>query len=114
MLPLRHKQNDLYAKALLLNKEIYRITAAFPDSERAVLAFSLRRLSVSLCQNIAAGLLKKNKKRKQLFKACLDDCIFLDTQLEIAVAVSLLSVEDSKIVATCLNEIYKKLTATNN
>jgi four helix bundle protein len=110
MLPLGHKQSDVYRQAVLLAKEIYRITEGFPDSERAVLVFTLRRLTVLLCQNIALADSKRGKKQKRLFEACLEHCVAIDAQLEVAIAVLLLPEEIATEATRLLHTIYKSIT----
>lgn len=110
MLQSGHKHWDIYQQAVLLTKELYRITESFPDTERAVLTYSLRRLAVSLCQNLATGFISGGKKQARIFKICVADCVAIDTQLELAQAVNLIAIETVKPAAQLLNEIYKKLT----
>ena len=109
MLPLGHKQSDVYRLAVLLAKEIYRVTEGFPDGERAVLVYTLRRLTVLLCQNIALADAKKGKKQKRLFEACLEHCVAIDAQLEVAIAVMLLPEETATEATRLLHTIYKSL-----
>lgn len=109
MLPLGHKQRDVYRQALLLAKEIYRITERFPDGERAVLVYTLRRLTVLLCQNIALADAKKGKKQKRLFDACLEHCVAIDAQLELAIAVMLLPEETATESTRLLHAIYTSI-----
>ena len=111
MLQLGHKQDELYQQAMQLAKAIYQITALFPDTERAVLVYSLRRLAALLCQDIATGSGKKNKKRKQAFQLCLNHCVALDAQLELAVTVNLVPHEHIHEAEQHLDAVYKKLVA---
>lgn len=110
MLQLAHKGGELYRRSIDLAKEVYRITGSFPDGERAVLVYTLRRLTVLLCQDIATAAVKKGKKQRRCFAVCLQHCIALDAQLELALAVNLLHEENSREAATLLQAIYKELT----
>lgn len=109
MLQLAHKEGELYQQAISLAKEVYRITEGFPDGERAVLVYTLRRLTVLLCQDIAMASVKKGKKQMHCFDICLQHCVALDAQLELAVAVNLLNAENSGQTVTLLQTIYREL-----
>jgi four helix bundle protein len=45
----------VWQRAIALTVEVYRLTSAFPDSERFALSNQLRRASVSVASNIAEG-----------------------------------------------------------
>lgn len=47
---------DVYRKAILLNKKLYRIIEKFPSYENTNLSDQLRRASVSVCGNLAEGV----------------------------------------------------------
>lgn len=109
MLQAGHKHDYLYREALLLTAEIYRITTLFPDSEHAGLLYTLRRLVVTLCQNLAAAAVQKDKKQLRLFRLCRDTCIAIDTQLEIAITVHLINTDETAEAAKHLDTIYKNI-----
>lgn len=109
MLSLEHKQQELYQQAVQLAKEVYRLTERFPDGERAVLVYTLRRLTVLLCQDIAISSLKRDKKQRRCLDVCLEHCVALDAQLELALLVNLLPEENAHEAARLLNAIYQNL-----
>jgi four helix bundle protein len=111
MLTIGHRQWEPYQQAQMLAKEIYRVTTLLPDTERAVLVYTLRRLTITLCQNLATAALKRGKKRKRLLQACLDDCIAMDTQLELAVVVQALPEAAAAEAFKQLHGLYKKIGA---
>lgn len=111
MLQLGHKSSELYRQAVQLAKDIYQITEKFPDTERAVLVYTLRRLAVLLCQDMATGLTKKGKKQRRALQLCLDRCVALDAQLELAVSVQLVGEEQTNDAGRHLDVIFKKITA---
>lgn len=49
------KELIVWQRAILLTAEIYRLTAAFPQSEQFGLTNQMRRASVSIASNIAEG-----------------------------------------------------------
>src|SRR5215217_4020073 len=109
MIQAAHKQWEAYRQAVLLAKEMYRLTERFPDTERAVLTYTLRRLTILLCQNIAAATLRRDKKKRALLKTCLDTCIAIDTQLEIAFIANLTTAEAATEVIKLLGLIYNEV-----
>ena len=111
MLQLGHKSSELYQQAVQLAKDIYQITEVFPDTERAVLVYTLRRLAVLLCQDVATALTKKGKKQRRALQLCLDRCVALDAQLELAVTVNLVRDEQIRDAGHQLDFIYKKIIA---
>lgn len=50
-----HYDLEIWKDAMRLAREVYRTSAAFPDSERYGLAAQLRRAAVSVASNIAEG-----------------------------------------------------------
>ncbi len=51
----RHYDLDVWKDAMRLVREVYRISAAFPESERFGLTSQIRRSAVSVPSNIAEG-----------------------------------------------------------
>lgn len=111
MLQLGHKSSDVYQQAVQLVKNIYQVTGLFPDTERAVLVYTMRRQAVLLCQELATALTKKGKKQRRQFQLCLDRCVALDAQLELAAAVHLVPEAQLHDASNHLDAIYKRLTA---
>ena len=48
---------DIWVESKKLTKDIYVITKKFPSDEKFGLTSQLRRASISVCSNIAEGLL---------------------------------------------------------
>lgn len=90
-------------------KEIYRITEGFPDGERTVLVYTLRRLAASLCQDAAVATVKGGKKRERLYEACLEQCVAIDAQLELALTINLTTEEETREAARLLQDVYKNI-----
>jgi four helix bundle protein len=107
MIQAVHKRWELYQQALFLAKAVYRLTEAFPQTERAVLTYTLRRLTTQLCQYIALVPVKRGKKKITVLQDCLDTCIALDTQLELAITVNLTTTEATQEAEQCLEAVYK-------
>lgn len=108
MLPLRHKGGALYQQALELAKEVYQLTDTFSQTERALLVYTMRRATVLLCQDVATGFAKRGKKRRKIFQAVVDNCIALDAQLELALAINLATAEAAATTAHLLHSVYQE------
>ncbi|MBL0308952.1 MAG: four helix bundle protein [Bacteroidetes bacterium] len=57
-----YKELDVWKKARLLVKEVYRVTKSFPKEEVYGLTSQLRRASVSVAANISEGCGRQYKK----------------------------------------------------
>ena len=81
----KHYELDVWKDAMRLARETYRITAAFPASERFGITAQMRRSAVSVPSNIAEGAAKGT--RAELTRSLLiarGSLAELDTQLWIA------------------------------
>jgi four helix bundle protein len=58
---------EVWKKSRFLSKNIYKLTANFPDSEKFGLVNQLRRAIISVCSNIAEGSSRKSKKDQAHF-----------------------------------------------
>ena len=58
---------EVWKKSRILSKNIYKLTADFPDSEKFGLVNQLRRAIISVCSNIAEGSSRKSKKDQAHF-----------------------------------------------
>jgi four helix bundle protein len=58
---------EVWQNARLLVSDIYRVTQAFPDSERFGLTNQLRRAPNSVCANLAEGTTRKSPKEQGHF-----------------------------------------------
>ena len=84
---MRRKHRDLHAwqHAIALVKVIYRLTAAFPDSERFGLTAQMRRAAVSVPSNIAEGAARTTTREFLHFLGIASGSLSeLDTQITLA------------------------------
>lgn len=76
---------SVWQRAIALTMEVYKLTAAFPDSERFGLTNQLRRASVSVASNIAEGYGRSTKGEYVLFLGHARGSVSeVETQLVIA------------------------------
>lgn len=99
-----HRKLDVWQKAMALVKDIYTITAEFPESEGYGLTSQMRRAAVSIPSNIAEGAGRRGHKEfLQFINIAQGSVSELDTQLELATMVGYLDAE-------CRDDLTEKLT----
>jgi len=84
---VKRKHHDLIAwqQAIFLVKEIYRLTAPFPESEKFGLSNQMRRAAVSVPANIAEAVGRNGVKERVQFLAIARGSLNeLETHLVIA------------------------------
>ena len=102
----------VWQRAVEMTLEIYKLTSAFPDSERFGLTNQLRRASVSVASNIAEGQgrLSTGEFRQFLGIARGSNCE-LQTQLEIARALGMGDLEQIDGAEGLSREVGKMINA---
>ena len=80
-----HYGLDVWKDSMRLAREIYRVSAAFPESERFMLASQLRRAAVSVASNIAEGAGRGTRlEYARYLRIARGSLMEVDTQLWIA------------------------------
>jgi four helix bundle protein len=80
-----HYGLDLWKDSMRLAREIYRVSAAFPESERFGLASQVRRSAVSVASNIAEGAGRGSRPEyARYLRIARGSLMEVDTQLWIA------------------------------
>jgi four helix bundle protein len=75
----------VWQKSMVLAKQIYLMTRAFPDDERFGLITQMRRAAVSVPSNIAEGQARKGRREFVQFLSHAEGSLAeLDTQLKLA------------------------------
>jgi four helix bundle protein len=87
-----HHDLDVWRGSIALAKTIYELTSQFPKQETYGLTAQIRRAAVSIASNIAEGAARQGTKEfVQFLYAAVGSASELDTQLEIAKAVEMVS-----------------------
>lgn len=80
-----HYDLEVWKDGMRLAREVYRVSAAFPDSERFGLTAQIRRAAVSVPSNIAEGAGRGGRLEYARFlRIARGSLMELDTQLWIA------------------------------
>ena len=113
MKPL-HYELDVWKDAMRLAREIYRVSAAFPDVERFGLTAQIRRAAVSVPSNIAEGAGRgRRAEYAHHLRIARGSLMELDTQIWIARDLEFLS-DTSELqaliqrIAAMLNALIKQ------
>ncbi len=103
------KELIVWQKALIVVKEVYRITALFPKEELYGLVSQMRRSAVSIPSNIAEGKKRKTKKDFiQFLHIAEGSAAELETQM--LIAKDLYPTLNFLKIETTLLEVQKMLT----
>lgn len=101
---------DVWQRAVDFAADIYGTTEKFPSIESYGLAAQMRRASVSIASNIAEGFGRSSKEFSRYLQIALGSVAELETQIEIARRVGILTKEESYELETELTIIGKQLT----
>ena len=111
MLDLSHKKLDVYLLAMGLTKDIYGLTKLLPKDEQYVLVNQLRRAVISVCSNIAEGAARRSKNEKlRFYEISRSSIVEIDTQLEIAIILGYLKMEQMTETERKLQSVFNMLS----
>ena len=101
--------------AMDLVELVYRLTRSFPRNEIYGLASQIQRAAVSVPSNIAEGHTREHSKEYlhhiSMSQASLAE---LETQLEIAIRLSYVSLQEARSIAEHAESLGKQLYALRN
>lgn len=104
-----HYGLDVWKDSMRLARDIYRLSASFPDSERFGLTVQIRRCAVSVPSNIAEGAGRGGRKEyAHHLRIARGSLMELDTQLWIARDLGL--IDDT----TEINPLIQRIAAMLN
>lgn len=105
-----YKNLIVWQKAMDVAVKVYRFTDTFPKSEQYGLTSQIRRAASSISANIAEGSRRKGPKdRTRFFTMAYGSGAELESHLELARRLSMVSENDLKEIVPLLNEVMKML-----
>ena len=91
-----YKNLDVWNRAVAVVTEVYKLSSAFPETEKFGLTNQMRRAAVSIPSNIAEGSARYHEKDFTHFLRIADGSVAeLETQLIISVKLGFASDADS-------------------
>lgn len=109
-----HKKLRVWQKSVEFTTEIYRVTHQFPVSEQYGLTSQMRRAAVSIPSNLAEGAARGTNEFAQFIRIAIGSASELDTQLEIALRLQYLSLQDHQRLDAELTQIDRMLIGLRN
>lgn len=105
-----HRDLIVWQRSMLLVKKIYVLSNTLPNSEKYGLGSQLKRSAISIPSNISEGKARSTRKDYRHFVVmAYGSGAELDTQLEIAKQLSLVSYKDYEETYLLLVEVMKML-----
>lgn len=104
------RELKIWQKSRNFVKEVYPLTAKFPDKEKYAFVSQINRSVISISSNIAEGSGRKGKKDFQRFlDIAIGSAFELESQLLIANDLGYISKETPSILTIKLQEIQKMI-----
>ncbi len=104
----RFKELEIWKQSRVFCKDIYAVTAQFPENERFGIISQLRRASVSIPSNIAEGASRRsNKDFSRFLEIAIGSCYEIETQLLISNDLGFLNDNDLKKSLSALKSIVQ-------
>ena len=105
-----HRNLDVWKKSMLLAKNIYGATTAFPKSEIYGLTSQMRRTAVSVPSNLAEGAARRSRKEfRQFINIAQGSLGELDTQLDLSNMLGYLEPDTHEKLMSEVTDISKML-----
>ncbi|HEV2177415.1 MAG TPA: four helix bundle protein [Terriglobia bacterium] len=100
----------VWQKGIALARAVYRLTAAFPDSEKFGLVSQMRRAAVSVPSNIAEGQARRGKREFLQFLSHAGGSLAeVDTQLILSAELGFLAGNGTEEASGLVPELQKML-----
>ena len=112
LLRLDYKNLEVYKKGIDLVTEVYKLTKSFPKDEQFGIISQLRRASILIISNLAEGSARKSStERKRFYEISRSSLVEVDSQLEIAKKLQLVSDIENEKLFILIEEVYKMLSS---
>ena len=107
----RFKELEIWKKSCIFCKDIYKVTADFPDVEKFGLVNQLRRASISVPSNIAEGASRESSKEFSRFSEIANgSCYEIETQLLISNDLDFIGTKKLERLQAELESIIKMIS----
>lgn len=105
-----YRELDVWHVAITVVETTYRVTRAFPDSERYGLVSQMQRAATSIPSNIAEGQARGTPRfGLHYIRMALGSAAELDTQLELARRLRFVTVDQAKVLDEQLMRLRQML-----
>lgn len=111
-----YRDLDIWQRAVNISVQVYQLTDEFPKSERYGLTSQMRRSAVSIASNIAEGHSRTTRDFARFLLIARGSVSELETQVEIARRIGLLTgeaasklFEEIRIIGKQLNSLIRKI-----
>ncbi len=105
-----YKDLQVWQKAMVLAKQVYQMTQAFPSEEKFGIISQMRRAAVSVPSNIAEGQARNTTGEFVQFLSHAEGSLAeLDTQVRLSVALGFCRQPDGGGVSASITELQKML-----
>lgn len=102
----------IWKRAVLLARDINKLTRVFPPHERFALAVQMNRASVSIASNIAEGCGRRTKPDLARFiYIAIGSAFELETQIEICLLNEYITADTHQALMSEVHEIQKMMNA---
>ena len=108
------KKLKIWQMAMELAKDIFKLTANFPSSEKFGLTSQMNRCSVSMPSNIAEGSSRTNKSFSHFLDISLGSSFELQTQLLLAKSQELVDENIAEQIENKIEEFQKATMSFQN
>lgn len=106
-----YKELIVWQKALVLCKEIYKLTGSFPKEEQFILVSQMRRAAISILSNIAEGSGRYFiNEWKQFYSFAYGSALELEAQLLLSKELNFTTDKSAENSLMLLEEILKMLS----